>query len=192
MFRRSSLTFSNAEPGLLGRGTGDTTAYPSVLRCKLFKWRNNVLCHTLGTKASKWNEGWIWVVAFLHNKVDAEIHISVCSETIILCLHLKISKPVRDSHLWGYIWNIATLLGTKFNFSIISPQWCMYHGILAYQVHQIGTHNILQPMELKGRKVKRTGNLNLPGQVSGWMGGGREVRGEEWVRRKGQREEEQD
>lgn len=68
----------------------------------------------------------------------------------------------------------------------------MYHGILAYQVHQIGTHNILQPMELKGRKVKRTGNLNLPGQVSGWMGGGREVRGEEWVRRKGQREEEQD
>ena len=55
----------------------------------------------------------------------------------------------------------------------------MYHGVLAYQVHQIGTHNILQPMEWKGRKVKRPGNLNLPGQVSGWMGGGREVRGEE-------------
>ena len=47
-------------------------------------------------------------------------------------------------------------------------------------------------MERKGRTVKRPGTMNFPGQVSGWVGGGREVRGEERVRRKGQREEEQD
>lgn len=101
---------------------------------------------------------------------------SLCVKRPSFCAYTwKISKPVRDSHLWGHIWNMATLLGTKFNFSIISPQWCVYHGVLAYQVHQIGTHNILQPMERKGRKVKRPGTMNLPGQVSGWMGGGREV-----------------
>lgn len=34
-------------------------------------------------------------------------------------------------------------------------------------------------MELECRKVKRPGSKNSPGQGSGWMGGGREVRGEE-------------
>lgn len=71
-----------------------------------------------------------------------------------------------------------------------------YDRIFAHWVNPTSTHNILQPRELKCRKVKRPGIRNSHGQMGGWVEG-RKQGGKERMKdgrkggRKGEREEEQ-